>query len=164
MEVSPGIKRNAVLCILKHEKQFMLLERARPPHEDHFTPLGGKIDPHESPKAAALRELREETGIELADMKYAGLLVETSPSDYNWTGFVYWAEIDMRTPPLSPEGKLAWIPYSQLNKYPVPETDPWIYRYLLEKKPFMFSAEYDADMKLTRLEEEIEHKLLYAPG
>ena len=48
-----GLKKVAVICILKHQDKFLLLERLKEPNKDLFTPLGGKIDPFETPLDAA---------------------------------------------------------------------------------------------------------------
>ena len=41
----------------------MLLKRFKTPNKGLYTPVGGKLEPHESPLNAAIRETFEETGI-----------------------------------------------------------------------------------------------------
>lgn len=121
MTIPLGLKKTAVLCVLKHGDQLLLLKRLKEPNKDMYTPVGGKLDPFESPLDAAIRETREETGIEVDRFKYCGVLVETSPSAYNWTSFVYLAEIDWQPAPPCNEGDLKWIPYAQVLEYPHPK-------------------------------------------
>ncbi|GAB4414112.1 MAG: hypothetical protein OHK0039_21680 [Bacteroidia bacterium] len=42
----------------------------------------------------------------------------------------------------------------------MPATDHFIYRYLLENKPFAFFAEYDSELRLRSMTEEIGQTVL----
>lgn len=161
MEVEFGRKRTAVMIILKHENQFLLLKRFKEPNKDNYTPVGGKLDPYESPIKAAYRETFEETGIKVKELKYVGSLVESSPTKYNWTCFVYLANIDWQEPPSCNEGILEWIPYDRLLEVPTPPTDWFIYQYVLKKQAFAFSAEFDAELNLLEMIEEIEGVVVF---
>ncbi|MBL8206134.1 MAG: NUDIX domain-containing protein [Blastocatellia bacterium] len=161
MQIPHGLKKTAVLCVLKNGQQFLLLKRVKEPNKDNYTPVGGKLDPHESPMQAALRETHEETGLTIPAMKYCGVLVETSPTNYNWTSFVYVADIDYIPPPPCNEGQLEWIAFEDVLNVPTPKTDWFIYQYLLEGKPFTFSAEFDAELNLLTMIEEISGVTVY---
>jgi 8-oxo-dGTP diphosphatase len=160
-EVSTGIKQVAVLCVLKTNNKILLLRRNKEPNKDKYTPVGGKIDPYESPMKAAKRESYEETGIEVNVMKYCGLLVESSPTPYNWICFVYFSETAYFIPPACNEGELEWIEINKLLDIPTPSTDWYIYKYILENKTFMFNAEYDEQLILLEMREEIEDIIVY---
>ena len=162
MKVPHGLKRTATLCVLKHGNLVLLLKRLKEPNKGTYTPVGGKLDPYESPHAAAIRETWEETGIKVEKMKYCGLLTETSPTDYNWTGYVYLAEIDFVPPPPCNEGDLEWIHFDHILQVPTPKTDWFIYQYLLSGKPFAFNAEFDENLDLIIMQEEIEDKVVYS--
>lgn len=155
-----GLKKTATLCVLRHEDKFLLLKRAKEPNKDKFTPVGGKLDPFESPLKSALRETFEETGIRVDTMKYCGILTETSPIDYNWTSYVYIADIEFIEPPFCNEGTLMWIGFDDLLKVPTPKTDWYIYKYILDNKPFAFSAEFDEELTMLAMTEEIENKIV----
>lgn len=164
MKVPYGLKRTATLCVLKNGNRMLLLKRWKEPNKGTYTPVGGKLDPHESPHDAAIRETWEETGIKVEKMKYCGLLTETSPTDYNWTGYVYLAEIDFVPAPPCNEGELEWIHFDDILSIPTPKTDWYIYQYLLEQKPFAFSAEFDEALDLIEMREEIEDVLVFSKG
>jgi 8-oxo-dGTP diphosphatase len=161
MKIPYGLKRTATLCVLKNGKRFLLLKRLKEPNRGKFTPVGGKLDPFESPLKSAIRETFEETGIKVEHMKFCGLLTESSPTEYNWTGYVYLAEIDAIEPPLCNEGELKWISFDEVLSMPTPKTDWFIYQYILENKPFAFSAEFDENLLLIEMVEEIENKVVY---
>ncbi|BDD04481.1 NUDIX hydrolase [Aureibacter tunicatorum] len=161
MKIPLGLKRTATLCVLKNGDRFLLLKRFKEPNKDNFTPVGGKLDPFESPKNAAIREVFEETGIKVASMKYCGILTESSPTKYNWTNYVYLAEIDYVEPPICNEGILEWISFENVLNIVTPKTDWHIYDYLLRGKTFAFHAEYSETLELLTMVEEIEDKLIY---
>lgn len=161
MKIPTGLKKTAVLCVLKHGQQFLLLKRLNEPNKDMYTPVGGKLNPFESPAKAAVRETWEETGISVTSFKYCGSPVESAPSDYNWTSFVYVADIDLMPPPACNEGQLEWISFSNVLNVPAPKTDWYIYKYILERKPFAFNAEFDEQLNLLVMAEEISGDIIY---
>lgn len=151
-----GLKRSAAMVVLRHGDKFLLLKRIKPPYVGHFLPVGGKLDPHEDPYSAAMRELREETGIIVEKLRYGGSLIETSPLDYNWQSSIYLADIEWMAPPPCPEGELEWISFDQLREIPTPPTDWHVYQYLVSNRPFAFNAVYNDAMELLSMVEEIE--------
>jgi 8-oxo-dGTP diphosphatase len=155
--VTEGHKQPAVLVILKSENQFLLLKRKKSPNEGKYTPVGGKLDPFESPLKAAIRETYEETGINITNPTYCGVMVESSPTKYNWICFVYLSDIDYQSPPACNEGVLEWIPLTQLPEIPTPETDRFIYIYVAKSKNFMFNVEYDQELNIIEMSEEIQN-------
>lgn len=162
MQIPEGIKKTAVLVVLRSEEQLLLLKRDRPPNQNMFTPVGGKLDPFETPKAAAIRETREETGIRLETVQYCGTMVETAEAPYNWVSFVFVADIPFREAPACSEGTLHWIHQSQLADIPTPVTDWHIYHYLQQGKKFHFDAHYDAELNLLYMKDELNDLVLYA--
>lgn len=148
------------MVILKSGNHYLLLKRFKNPNKGLFTPIGGKLDPHESPRQAACRETFEETGIKLDRLTYCGTLVETSPTDYNWNSYVYRSEIEFRDPPECNEGVLQWIDRDRLDEIPTPVTDRHIYRLTAAGQPFMLHAGYDRELKLRSLSEEIRAEQL----
>jgi 8-oxo-dGTP diphosphatase len=161
MTVPNGLKRTAVICVLRNGSNFLLLKRLKEPNKDQYTPVGGKLDPFESPLRAAYRETCEETGIKAEKMTFCGLLTESSPTPYNWTSYVYVADIDFIPPPPCNEGELRWIGFADLLTVPTPKVDWYIYDYLLKNKPFAFSAEYDEQLNLLVMHDELEDVVVF---
>lgn len=143
------------MVILRSDDQYLLLQRAKAPNQGLYVPVGGKLEPHEDPYTTAKRETLEETGIRVDQLRYAGTLIESSPTAYNWWCNIYWAEIPWQPAPPCDEGRLAWIPYAELADLPTPPTDWHIYQFLLQERPFALNAIYDADLRLISMVEEI---------
>ena len=157
-----GLKEGAVLCIVQAGDRMLLLRRGKPgPLHGMYVPLGGHIDPHESPRQAAIREAHEEAGVTLDRSEFCGVLVETSPVAYNWITFIYGAEVaEPFAPPPCPEGELTWVSRRELPGLPTPATDAHIYRYVAQGQRFVLDATYDADVRLLTLVEELSGVVL----
>lgn len=155
-----GYKRSASMIVLRHQEQFLLLKRAKMPHREKYVPVGGKLEPFEDPYSAAKRELQEETGIELDELTYCGVLIETAPIDYNWQCNIYVADIDFMEPPFCDEGTLEWIAFAEVEKVPTPQTDWHIYQFIMQKRIFAINAVYNQEMELISMVEEIKNEPL----
>jgi len=154
-----GLKRSAVICVVRHGADHLMLHRDREPNRGLYVPVGGKLEPFESPRNAAIREIREEAGIEVTDVRLVGTLVDTSPTSFNWWSAIYVADLDGDAPRPQAvdcaEGTIGWFSRVELLALPMPSTDRFIYDYLARRKTFAFSAEYDRDLNLVRLEDEL---------
>jgi len=159
--IPKGLKKVAVLCVLKCEDKFLLLKRFKEPNKDLYTPVGGKLDPFETPLQAAIRETREETGFIVKEMKYHGILTETSPAKYNWISYVYSAEIPYQTAPECNEGELAWIKTDELLNIPTPKTDWYIYKFIIKNRVFAFNAVFDVDLNLLSMQDDLSGEALF---
>lgn len=143
------------MIVLRNDRQFLLLKRGKEPNKGKFVPVGGKLDPFEDPYSAAVRETREETGIEVDRLRYAGVLIESSPTAYNWQCNIYVAEIPFLEPPFCDEGELHWVTFEQIPDLPTPPTDWIIYQYLMRGQVFAFNAILDEQHDLLSMDDEI---------
>jgi 8-oxo-dGTP diphosphatase len=158
--MSEGLKKIASMVILRNESKYLLMKRAKEPNIGKYLPVGGKLEPFETPRACAIRETYEETGISISEPKFYGTLVETSPTKYNWMVFVYVADVDYTEALECDEGKLEWIEDSDLDNIPTPASDFHIYQYIKEDKNFAFCASYDEQLNLLEMRDEIRNQLL----
>jgi len=149
--IPPGLKKVAAMCILKADDQFLLLKRGKTPNKGKYVPVGGKLDPFEGPITAVIRETYEETGIQINNPRFCGILIESSPTNYNWISYIYLAEIPFQKVPDCDEGELHWVKIEDLLNVPTPPTDWWIYKYVLENKPFAFNASYNDQLVMTKM-------------
>lgn len=120
----------AVLCYLFDEQgRVLLLHRRKEPNQDLYSPIGGKLDmvAGESPTACALREIREEAGIEvpLADIHLTGIVSETAfDNRTHWLMFLYEVTRPVRVERMTfEEGRLEWHDLEAVESLAIPETD-----------------------------------------
>lgn len=151
------------MVILQYKTQYLLLKRAKAPNAGMYLPVGGKLEAFEDPKACAIRESKEETGIDISEPIFCGILTESSPTKYNWISYIYKAEIDYRPAPECDEGILEWIDENKLAQLPTPPTDMCIYQYVKDKQKFVINAIYDEDLNLISMREELSNQLLKTP-
>lgn len=162
-EVTLGLKRAAVLCVLKSNESnnYLLLKRNKEPHLNKYIPVGGKLEPFETPDAAAKREVFEETGITIDNMRLRGIMTETSPIKFNWINYIYTGTVNQFTPNYCNEGSLEWVKEDKILELPTPTTDWYIYNLLLQKDFFVLDAQYDAELNLKLLKNKINESILY---
>ena len=75
----------AAAAILEYDKKILLIRRAKEPGKDKLDLPGGFIDPKESAEEGLKREITEELGITINEMKYLG----SSPNIYEYKGITY---------------------------------------------------------------------------
>jgi 8-oxo-dGTP diphosphatase len=159
-----GLKKVASMVILKNQNRYLLLKRANEPNKGKYLPVGGKLDPFETPFDCAVRETYEETGINIENLIFCGMLTESSPIAYNWIAYIYLAEIDDIPPPPCEEGELEWVDSELLASIDTPPTDLFIYQYVNKNIKFIFSAVYDKEMNLIEMHEELSGEQVYPPA
>ena len=165
-----GLKRVAVMCLLRCEHEYLLLRRRKPPFIDCYVPVGGKVEPFEAPSDAVVREVKEETTITIRSPTLLGVLTETSSTDFNWVSFIYGTTINKTVPMPCDEGMLEWVHTARLETIPMPETDAYIFNLAQVRErmqtaagnaPFLLNAHYDKDLRLTLLSNETNGHVLY---
>ncbi|MBN2385892.1 MAG: 8-oxo-dGTP diphosphatase [Anaerolineales bacterium] len=123
----------ATLCYLKHNHRTLMIHRNKKPDDIHagkWNGLGGKLEAGESPEECVLREVREESGLEIRDPHLGGLLLFPGFKGNDWYVFVFTA-CDFRGELSdSPEGHLAWILDEEFSSLPLWPSDriflPWL--------------------------------------
>jgi 8-oxo-dGTP diphosphatase len=125
-------------------------------HEGKWNGLGGKLEADESPLEAAMRELREEAGLDLPAEAFHPLGTLTFPNfkahkSEDWIVFVFVARLDSR-PALAgeergvvhaPEGDLHWIPERDLLSLSLWEGDRHFIPLVAAEKPFVGTIWYE---------------------
>ncbi|WP_166243038.1 NUDIX hydrolase [Paenibacillus turpanensis] len=101
------------LGLIRQDTKVLLLNRENPPWMGSWNGVGGKLEDGESPKASMLREIREETGLDLPDAIFKGIITWSTPEGEGFGGlYLYLAELSdvvcYPTPRRTVEGILDW--------------------------------------------------------
>lgn len=160
-----GFKKCVALCILKNEDKYLLIKRgkSKTSKEDDsgmYIPIGGKFDPFETPEEAVKRELKEETGLDIDNIEFKGMIIESSKANYNWVDFVYLSEVPYFDPIDTDEGYLEWVHKDDIDTLPTPEIDKYVYKYIVDNQKFIFNDVYDSDLNLIYAKEELSGKII----
>jgi 8-oxo-dGTP diphosphatase len=119
---------------------------------NQYNGIGGHIEHDEDIYAAALREVREETGLAVDDLRLVGLINIDGDQPTGILLFVFTATSRSGDPIPSEEGSLEWIRRDQLAQIDLVEDLPTILPRALDlplnAPPFFAHYHYDAQERL----------------
>ena len=75
----------AVAAILQYDQKVIMIKRAKDPGKGKLDLPGGFVDPKESAEEAIKREIKEELGIDLRELRYLG----SYPNVYKYEEVIY---------------------------------------------------------------------------
>lgn len=124
----------ATLCYVRRGGKTLMMHRIKRPDDMHYgkwNGLGGKMHPGETPEECVVREVREESGLELAEPQLKGFITFPAFDDVeDWYVFVFTAADFTGTLAENGEGRLEWIEDGALPKLDLWEGDqvfmPWL--------------------------------------
>lgn len=141
----------ATLCYIKHNRQTLMIHRVKKAgdiHEGKWNGLGGKLEPGESPEQCVIREAREESGLEIENPRYHGLLVFADFKGDDWYVWVFTAEKFSGEVTESAEGHLEWIPDEDIPSLRLWPSDLVFLPWLKSEKIFSARFQYNGDEML----------------
>jgi len=143
-----------VLCFITLGDEVLLLKGApdKKIWPGKYNGLGGHVERGESVHAAAEREIHEEAGLAVSDLRLRGVITIETGEAVGIGLFVFTATANSREVIPSPEGALEWIPIHKIAALDLVEDLPLLLPRVLALKPDdpCFSARYtyDAEGKL----------------
>ena len=113
------------------------IKRADDIHQGKWNGLGGKIHLGETPEECVIREVREESGLEVKNPSLRGILTFPAFKDEeDWYVYVFTANEFSGELADSEEGKLEWIEDEKLYRLPLWEGDPIFLKWIEEERFF----------------------------
>lgn len=134
------------LCFVRDGDRILLQRRRRPPNEGLYNVPGGKVEHHEDPYEACLREVREETGLSLSHARLRAVLtVIARDTGTQWLLFTFVAERPAGDagPVTDDEGDLRWVPIDEIAALPVVSDIPLILPHLWSPERGVLMAKID---------------------
>lgn len=131
--------KNTSLCYIEREGSYLLLHRTKKVNDenhDKWIGVGGKFEEGESPEECMLREVKEETGLNLTRWRYRGIVTFVSDE---WGGeYMHLFTADGFSGQLKScdEGELEWVEKQRLLSLPIWEGDKIFLRLLDSEQPF----------------------------
>lgn len=121
------------------------IKRAYDIHAGKWNGLGGKFEPGESPEECVIREVREESGLEINNPRLHGLVMFPGFKGNDWYVFVYTAETFSGDLKENEEGFLQWIPDAELELLELWPSDHIFLPWLQGGKFFSAKFNYNGD-------------------
>ncbi len=103
-----------------------------------YNGLGGHIEPGETPYQAAVRETREEAGLEVTQLELRALIHITMPEPPGIMLFVFVGAAPIGEPLPSEEGTPVWVPREAYTTLPLMEDLPDLLPRVLSPGPCIF--------------------------
>ncbi len=107
---------NMIKIINPTTNEVVVLDKVKKEGWEGLTFPGGKVEENESLMAAAIREAKEETGLDIKNLKFVGFITWLG-KEYKDTGLLYETS-DYKGELVSKnrEGNLSWIDYEEFKK------------------------------------------------
>jgi 8-oxo-dGTP diphosphatase len=138
------------LSFVFHGEDVLLMKRA--PHKrvfpNQYNGLGGHIERDEDPYQSAIREIKEESGLDVHDVRLRAIHNIDSGQSTGIMLMVFSAQSNSREITVtSDEGTLHWIPIAQLSEYDLVEDIPLILPRIAtmqpDEPPYFAHVSYD---------------------
>ena len=137
------------LCYIEKENKYLMLHRTskkKDGNKDKWIGVGGHFEKGESPEECLLREVKEETGLELTSYQFRGIVTFISdewPDEYMclYTADKYTGDIGN-----CDEGELVWVEKEKIMDLNIWEGDKIFLKLLMENQSFFsLKLEYKGD-------------------
>lgn len=144
-----------VMIYLEKENQYLMLYRNKKEkdiNKNKYIGVGGHVEKGETPDQALIREVKEETGLDLLSFNKRGLVYFVL-NGYEEEMYIY-TSLDFKGELIEcNEGDLLWVDKDKVMSLPIWEGDKYFFKYLLEEdKYFVMRLIYEDDKLIKVIE------------
>ncbi|GAB1421817.1 hypothetical protein MASR2M15_20080 [Anaerolineales bacterium] len=151
------------LCFVFNGDDVLLMKRGA--HKrifpNQYNGLGGHIERFEDPLAGAIREIKEESGLDVTDIHLSGIHSIDSGDTHGIVLFVFKAQTDDRNIlPEGEEGTLHWVNIHEIDQLDVVEDLPSILNRLMtgtSSEPYFLHISYNAQDQIQMRETQVNN-------
>ena len=137
------------LCYIEKENKYLMLHRTskkKDGNKDKWIGVGGHFEKGESPEECLLREVKEETGLELTSYQFRGIVTFISDEWSDEYMCLYTADRYTGDIGNCDEGELVWVEKEKIMDLNIWEGDKIFLKLLMENQPFFsLKLEYKGD-------------------
>jgi 8-oxo-dGTP diphosphatase len=132
------------VCLVQNGDYLLLLNRQHD-HFKGFIPPGGKVEFPESYTESAIREVKEETGLDVSNLIYKGLYEYVNPAKndryiiFNYITRTFSGTLLEH----SPEGKPVWVHINEVPSLPMQRSIRRRFPFFFEEGTFEIQVEWD---------------------
>jgi len=129
-----------VLCYIERDNQYLMLYRNKKQNdlnEGKYIGIGGHIEQGETKEEALLREVKEETNLDLIQYQYCGEVIFKNLNgleEYQEKMYVYQSREFKNTLKECDEGGLQWIDKNKILSLTLWEGDPYFLKKILNNE------------------------------
>ncbi len=127
------------LCYITDRDRWLLLHRTKKKQDENagkWIGVGGKFEAGESPEECLIREVREETGLELNSYKFRGIVTFISDEWDDQMMFLYTSNSFSGELTECNEGELQFVHEDKLSQLPMWEGDRIFFDLIKNDHPF----------------------------
>ncbi|MCA1011186.1 8-oxo-dGTP diphosphatase [Halobacillus halophilus] len=138
-------------CILRMNDSILMLKK---PRRGWYVAPGGKMENGENIKDSAIREFKEETGLEINEPELRGsftfVMREGEKTVQEWMMFTFYCtSASGNLLETSEEGELEWVPVDEVLGKPMAEGDRHIFKHILNSDDQIYGTfVYTTDFQL----------------
>ncbi|MBQ2678947.1 MAG: 8-oxo-dGTP diphosphatase [Firmicutes bacterium] len=136
------------LCYIEKDGKYLMLHRTSKENDankDKWIGVGGKLEAGESPEDCLLREVKEETGLELLSWEFKGVI--TFVSNIYETEYMFLYKSSEYTGEICAcsEGELVFVQKDRISELNIWEGDKIFLKLMDEKEFFSLKLIYEGD-------------------
>lgn len=152
---------NTTLCYIEHNHHVLMMLRNKKkndPNAGKWIGVGGKLENDESIHNGMIREVKEETGYDVLEYQYRGIVDFFSDIYASETMHLFVVTKFSGSLKSCDEGSLAWISYDELSSLPMWQGDQIFIELIRNPSPFFHLTLRYEEAKL--IEAKLDGRLL----